>query len=276
MFEALENFQQLASHFQRQLLGAPGLVLVLVGLCVWLAGLRWRKLIAAVVAALFVGYLVKVLTDYSLVVIASAAAVAAVVAAVIEKIAVTALAILLGVFIVLTVFAWPTFTYEPAVTSAETTDDEPESDPNATVSTWPIYEPSEEVIPAPEAIEITVSYLRAFADRMKNAYANLSTINFASAGFTAILIIIVALVVPNFLMSVTFSLLGTILIAKGMFLLLLYKGSEPITLVAQAPEIYGIVFVAMVAFGTLVQMLLQKPLHKPTIIKKQDDEGEKK
>ncbi len=267
MFEALENFQQLAIRFQQQLLGAPGLVLVLVGLCVWLAGLRWRKLIAAVAAALLVGYLVKVLTDYSLVVIASAAAVAAIVAAVIERIAVTALALLIGIFIVLAVFAWPT------VTSAEGAA-ESESDPNSTTFTWPVYELNEETIPAPKAIEITASYLASFADRMKNACANLSTINFAGAGFTAILIVVIAMVAPNFLMSITFSLLGTILIAKGMFLLLLYKGSEPITLVAQAPAIYGMVFVAMVTFGAVVQMLLQKPLHKPTTTRKQDDEGD--
>ena len=43
MLEALEYYQSLAEKFQSQLLTVPGILVVLAGLCVWLAGLRWAE-----------------------------------------------------------------------------------------------------------------------------------------------------------------------------------------------------------------------------------------
>ena len=267
MFETLENFQQLAINFQRQLLGAPGLLLVLVGLCVWLAGLRWRKLIAAAAAALLVTCVANVFTEANFIVITVISAITAIIAAVINRIVISAVAILIAVFITLTVFGWPTIVSDGAIANTQ-------SDPNSTVPAWPEYEVKDEVIPAPEAVEITTSYIRTFADRVKSANSDLSTGAFASAGFVAIVIIVIALVGLNFLTALTCALLGTVLITSGMFLLLLYKGSEPVTLVAQAPSIYGMVFVAMVLLGAIVQLLLQRSSHKSAKTQKQDDEGE--
>lgn len=269
MLEALEKFQQLAIHFQPQLLGIPGLLLVSAGLCIWLAGLRWRKLIAAVAAALFVGCIVKNFAEYSFVVIAVISAITAIIAAAIEKIAMSVLAILIAVFIVLFFFAWPSVVYDETI--ADTS-----SDPNSVVI-WPEYDLAEEVIPAPKAVEITVSYFSFFTDRLKNSFANLSSFHFAFASFAAILVVVITLIIPNTMMALTCALIGTILIAEGMFLLLLYKGSEPVTIVSRNPVIYATVLVAMIAFGTVIQILLQAPLRKATKIqKKDDDNGEKK
>ena len=269
MLDILEKFQQLAIHFQPQLLVIPGLLLVLVGLCVWLAGLRWRKLIAAIAAALFVGCIVKNFTGYSFIVIATVSIVFAIIAAVIEKIAMSVLAILIAVFITLSFFAWPGVTYDETIADAN-------SDPNSAIL-WSEYDLTEGIIPAPKAMEITVSHFNSFANGIRNSFANLSSINFAFAGFAAILVVVITLILPNTMMALTGAFIGTVLIAEGMFLLLLYKGSDPVTIVSREPVSYAMILAAMVAFGALIQILLQVPLRKPaTIQKKDDNKGETK
>jgi len=270
MLDILEKFQQLAIRFQPQLLVIPGLLLVSVGLCVWLAGLRWRKLIAAVAAALLVGCTIKNFTGYSFAVIAAASAIFAVIAAVIEKIAMSILAILIAVFITLLFFAGPGIAHDE--TAANTN-----SDPNSAVVLQPEYDISEEVIPAPKAVEITISYFSFFANGLRNSFADLSSIDSAFAGFAAILVVVIMLILPNTMMALTCAFIGTLLIAQGMFLLLLYKGSEPVAIVSPGPRIYAIILVAMIAFGAVIQILLQVPLRRPTAIqKKDDDKGETK
>jgi hypothetical protein len=49
---------------------------------------------------------------------------------------------------------------------------------------------------------------------------------------------------------------GAILLFAGMILLLSYKGTEPISYISGNPSFYGMVFAAMVAFGSIEQLLL--------------------
>ena len=58
MFEALKYYQNLAERFQGQILIAPGMVTVLIGLCIWLAGLRWRRILGAIVGCAFFAVIV--------------------------------------------------------------------------------------------------------------------------------------------------------------------------------------------------------------------------
>jgi len=53
--------------------------------------------------------------------------------------------------------------------------------------------------------------------------------------------------------------LGTMLVFAGMIMLLLYKNAEPVTAISRSPAFYAAVFLAMIVFGTLEQLLLCKP-----------------
>lgn len=53
--------------------------------------------------------------------------------------------------------------------------------------------------------------------------------------------------------------LGTILVFAGMILLLLHKGTRPVSYISSRSSFFAAVFVAMVAFGTLEQLLFCKP-----------------
>jgi len=52
MLKLLEYYQSLAQKFQSQFLTGPGIAIVLAGLCVWLAGLRWKRLLGALAGAI--------------------------------------------------------------------------------------------------------------------------------------------------------------------------------------------------------------------------------
>ena len=52
------------------------------------------------------------------------------------------------------------------------------------------------------------------------------------------------------------ALLGTVMIFAGLVLLLIFKGSAPVTRIAGRPLLFGAVFLSMTAFGTLEQGIL--------------------
>lgn len=67
--------------------------------------------------------------------------------------------------------------------------------------------------------------------------------------------------------------LGTILIFTGMVLLLLYKGSVPISHISSRQPFYAVVFAAMIAFGTLEQLLFCRYTRKKPITKKETNKN---
>jgi hypothetical protein len=68
--------------------------------------------------------------------------------------------------------------------------------------------------------------------------------------------------------------LGTILIFAGMIALLLYKGAMPISGISCRIPFYAAVFMAMIAFGTIGQLLLCGDNGKKSVKKRQTGKGE--
>jgi len=68
--------------------------------------------------------------------------------------------------------------------------------------------------------------------------------------------------------------LGTILIFAGMIALLLYKGAMPISGISCRLPFYVAVFMAMIAFGTIGQLLLCGGNGKKSVKKRQTGKGE--
>jgi hypothetical protein len=50
--------------------------------------------------------------------------------------------------------------------------------------------------------------------------------------------------------------LGSLLVFAGLIVLLIFKGSAPITFIQKQGVLYGLVLLAMAAFGTLEQLVL--------------------
>jgi hypothetical protein len=94
---------------------------------------------------------------------------------------------------------------------------------------------------------------------LKGKNVNLSAVVAAVAFIIAIIlqfILISDSVIWNWLLSFVFSVLGAVLFFTGLILLISYKGSDPAYLIRQRQNYYAAVFVLMVVFGAIVQVLL--------------------
>ena len=85
-------------------------------------------------------------------------------------------------------------------------------------------------------------------------------------------------ILRNFVVALCCATLGTFLIYVGMTLLLLYKGSEPLSMMWDKCSLFAAVFAAMATFGTSIQMLFcrSKTTAKNTAKKKYETNKQEK
>ena len=66
MFEAFHNLEQVSRYFAPQVVIFPGVLSLVLGLIIWLGGLRWNRLIAVLVGALAGALLACRITEYQI------------------------------------------------------------------------------------------------------------------------------------------------------------------------------------------------------------------
>jgi hypothetical protein len=91
-------------------------------------------------------------------------------------------------------------------------------------------------------------------------------IGFGAAGAIIFAIIAILLsgrsILMRLLSALILSVLGTALAFTGLILLLIYKGSEPVTYIVQKQYFFAAVFAIMAGFGTIEQLLFCKKAKK--------------
>jgi hypothetical protein len=106
----------------------------------------------------------------------------------------------------------------------------------------------------------SLTKLRAYAvdvgSEARRAAPQMPPYEWAIIVLLAIVFIVGGLIFWRLIPALCFSVLGTMLIFAGMILLLLYKGVEPVSYISSQPPVYGGVFAAMTAFGTVEQLVL--------------------
>ena len=269
MLEALEYYQSLAEKFDSRILTVPGIVVVLVGLCIWLAGLRWCKVLGAIAGAAIAGVSVLAIGDYPAGVILTACAIGLAAGVIINRIVIGIFGAIVGAGIIMIILTAGLSAKENGMTVIEFSNagqtynpDEITADEFVSESsypTWPEYEQSGIAIFAPAAMDITTKMAKYFVDIAKDGIASADVGSRVGAGFAAVIIVLMMLAAPRLFISVIFAIMGAGLIFIGMIILLFYKGSEPITYIAERPAFYSLVFGAMAAFGTFIQLLLSPP-----------------
>ncbi|MCD4831863.1 MAG: hypothetical protein K8R02_08700 [Anaerohalosphaeraceae bacterium] len=281
MLEALEYYQSLAQKFQTQLLTAPGVLLVLIGLSVWLAGLRWRWLLGALAGATMAIVGVFALGAEGLFAVTVAVAVGFAAGLLMDKIVLGIFGTIFAAGIVLLFFACDNSPPAAEFYSGSG------HDSNTVVAedfitqypypTWPQYHATTETIASPMAVEITIEMARYFVENSKKGLTLCGSGSFACAGFAAIIMTVIAMATARLFISLMSSAIGTTIIFVGMTMLLFYKGSAPITLISQRPTLYSVVFLVMIIFGAVVQLVLSPPSHKTIKThKKNKDKGKEK
>ena len=239
MLRIANNLEYAAGFFQPSVLLGLGIAVLLFGLVIWLSGMALRKLFlilaGAVVGGLCGFYVIgrKIISTIGL------AALAAFVSVVFDRIFVTLFAAALAIVIALAVMTWQ---YpDVMVVHTDVAVEEHQNLPLLSVR---------------ETFESLYSYALEFTDHIKQTYNQIPS--------QQLLIIPVLLVIfiaaGIFFWSITcawcWATLGTMLIFAGMILLLLYKGSMPISSIIRNGPFFSGVFLLLMVSGTAAQLLL--------------------
>ena len=231
MLDIFLDIEQMAGRLRPIVLIGPGLAAVIVGLFIWLGGLRFVRflfvILGAVNAAIW-GFFVEGRNIITIVVLVMAPVLIAVLPRRIFIIIIAAGLAAILTFVVLAVLYRDTI--EPTEWSAA--EHEETSDQNVAFNRMDFGARIKHIcweMPVITWLIILVIMLIAMA-------AGLFLWCFASAFYCAVL--------------------GTVLIFAGMILLLLYKGSAPVSTICNRPLFYAGVFGAMTAFSTTEQLLL--------------------
>lgn len=243
MLEILESFESAMSGTERlspAVLIGPGVAAVIAGLFVWLGGLGFKRVLAAIAGAICGGILASVAIGLTVVPMAASVVVAVIVALVFEKVFITALAAGLATAVGIVFFIGPY------------------------VQISPVPEPVRQGEDPAQATTLSggqsISKVRAWIINVRGAIGQACSQMPAHKWAISAVLGLVIVVGGSFLWRLTaamyFSAAGTILVFAGMILLLFYKGVMPVSRICRRPSIYSGVFAVMVAFGTAEQLLL--------------------
>jgi hypothetical protein len=252
MFEAIEYYQSLAEKFDSRILTVPGIIVVILGLCIWLAGLRWRKVLGAIAGGGIFAAAVVCIGSFDVNIVLAVILIGIAVGALIEKITLGIFGTAAAAVIVLVI----TSANLTAKQYSDTSISQEDLLSQHYCPRWPEYEDNDAVINLPQAAEITRKmawYFTARAiDNIKSSPVSVfaaTVIMVAVAGFVAVL-------VPRMFIAVTASSLGSVIIFAGMVMLLFYKVSKPVNYIAEKSHFYVMALTIMIAFGAMVQLVL--------------------
>ncbi len=256
MFEAFQNLEQVSRYFAPQLVIFPGVLSLVLGLFIWLGGLRWNKLIAVLVGALAGVLLAYWITEYQIPTIALAVLVGGGSGMLFKRAVVILVGVVIAAMAVLIITAGPI---------RETTNPAPPAENQLSN-----IDDSAERLNIKESLRIINLYFHYYTGQIGNAVRKGARspegLTFALIGGLAVATF--GFFLPRFTVSAVFSVLGTGLIFIGMLVVLLYKGAQPISHVYERAALYNTVILVMIVFGTAVELLLcSRKNKKPNIVK---------
>jgi hypothetical protein len=253
MLEVLINFEQNAARLSPIVLVGPGLMAVLLGLFIWLGGLGLRKLLVSVTGAVSGGVCGFLLIGHNIVAVIGLAAIAAAIAAIFERLFIAILAAVLAAVLGFVVLA--TLHNDNANGAIPTNQNN--------IST------QSEILNIEQSVELVKAYIVDISSSIKQAFQELPGHYWAILLILIVFSIVAGFALRRLTLAFCCAALGTTTIFIGMILLLLYKGSAPISKIYHKPSFYGIIIAAMMVFGTIEQSFLCRDEKKQYIRKKQ-------
>ncbi len=240
MLEFLQFFEGISSRLEPIVLVLPGLLFVLLGLFIWLAGLRYAKIIAGLLGVLAGGICGLFLIGRKLLPDTSIALFVGFIAMFLHKLVFILLAVLI-------VVAGVTFFlanghiegYDKVVLY--------------------INNSSTETISVSETTVILGRITDYLAERTKALYAQFSLLHWAAVIGLGFLAAILSTYFGSIVSALCCATLGTVFNFAGMILLLFYKGAEPVSRIGRRSFFFAAVFAVMIGIGTAVQLLLFLP-----------------
>ena len=243
MLEILEHFESAMSGAERlspAVLIGPGAAAVAAGLFVWLAGLSFKRVLAATSGAVGGGLLASCAIGLTTLPAAASAAAATVVAAAFEKAFVIAVAAGLATAIGLTFFMGP---YIEIASSAE-------------VAGQGVGPAQAMTLGAGQSVRKLRAWVIDAGGQIRRAGSEMQAHKWAFSAALGLIVVAGGSFLWRPTAALYFSVAGTMLVFAGMILLLLYKGVMPVSRICRRPSAYAGLFAAMVVFGTVEQLLL--------------------
>ena len=253
MLEILQNFEQTAARFSPIVLIGPGLAAVSVGLFVWLGGLGFRRLLVAAAGAVSGGICGFFIVGRNITAAIILAAVAAAIAVIFERLFITILTAALAAVFAFAVLAGPYIKNSQEVIPTNS-------------SRMPAQGPA---LSVRESIEKVKAYIADVSEKIKQACSQMPVYNWLILLVLVLIFLVVGFFFRRLASALCCSALGTLLTFAGMILLLLYKGSVPISSICSKPPFYGAVFAAMTGFGTIEQLVLCQRAKRKSIRKQE-------
>lgn len=239
MLEVLESLERVAVRLSPIVLVLPGLILTALGLFVWLGGLGFRRLLMGLVGALAGGVLGYSLAGRNVVVTVAAALALTFVAAIFQRLFAAVILGVLAAAVVFLVLAWPFL--QPSGLTVSGQVDPVADDAKATVK---------------ESLEIIESHWNDLAAKVRHAAGELPPPKWLVVAVVGLGILALGFVFRRLGGALSCATVGTVLVFLGLVLLLMFKGSTPVTRIESRAGFYGLVFASMVGFGTLEQFVL--------------------
>jgi len=250
MLDILKDIEQMAARLRPIVLVGPGLTAVVVGLFIWLGGLRFVRVLVAVLGAVGAGLCGFFIFGRNIVAIAGLVVVPVLIAIMPQRIFITIFAAGLAAvlaFVVLSVLC------QDIIEMPE----------------WTATKYSET-----SNQNIIFSISRAdLSARIKQAFLRMPVFGYSVIAVLVLISMAGGFYLWRFTSALYCAVLGTILIFAGMILLLMYKGSVPVSDICNRPLFYAGVFVAMTAFSTGEQLLLCPHPKSKAIRKKEAKKG---
>jgi hypothetical protein len=258
MFGLLQNFEQVAGRFSPILLIGTGVILVLVGLFIWIGGLGLARILCGVVGAVAGAVCGLFAIRCTILSAAFLATVLAAFAVIFERIFFIVLTAALAAVVSLAILAWP-YLGVPLQLSATNPGSVSVHGPTLSIN---------------ETIEVVRVYFINLHRELKQVRSRMPLHNWVIVAAMAAVFLSIGFYLWRLTSALSCAALGTMLIFAGMVLLLLYKGSVPISSVCCKAPFYSGIFIAMTAFGTIVQLLLCRRAKKRSIRKKEAKDRE--
>ncbi len=244
MLKAFQNLEIIAHDFAPQVLVVPGVVFVVIGLCLWLGGLRWSRPTATVLGLLAGCLWAFFLTGRQTAAFISMAAVIGFFSLFFNRAALVVAGAATGVMITLIILASPMMKSK----------NEPPY-PKSKITTAKERE-AKDITLIRESLEVGKKHLIFLGDRFSGAVNGVPFENLAIPAIVGLVVGLAGYFMPQLVGALTCSILGTSITFLGMILLLFYKGALPITHIYARTNIYFPVVLGMIVFGSATQMML--------------------
>lgn len=259
MFEIARNLEQMAVRFNPVILVGPGLVAVLLGLFVWLGGLGFRKVLAAVLGAVCGGVCGLFITVQNILPAIILAVVVAVIAVILQRVFMTILAVVLAAVFCFAVLVVPYI--ESGEEDVSISRDKTENRAELSIQ---------------QSVKIIEEYITGSIAEIKRILFYVPVRKQAIGGVLVLVFIMAFSFQSRLTSAFSCAAFGTALIFAGMILLLLYKGAAPVSRIILNLPFYLGVFAAMTAFGMTEQLLLCPGIKRKSKDEKKTDDSDKK